>query len=285
LKVERVSGDAYARIANGDSIYDGWGANQGFVTTKEGAVVVDTGFTFGSATSLLREVRKKSRAPARLVVNTHDHSDHVFGNSIFDEISPAIIAHANCRARLLEMGMERMSGYRRFDARLKSALTGLRICPPRITYQEEMDFTLGETTLRLLHPGKGAHTSGDTMVFLPDEKVLFAGDVVWAGYHPNLEDADVGGWLTALEGISKMSVDHIVPGHGPVAGKSCVAPLAKYLRDFDASFKRLVRDGVPKERIAEELVMEGTRDWRLKMIVERNVSVLYERYRERITEA
>jgi glyoxylase-like metal-dependent hydrolase (beta-lactamase superfamily II) len=285
LKVERVSRRAYARIADGDSIYDGWGANQGFVTTIEGAAVVDTGFTFGSATSLLREVRKESPAPVRFVVNTHDHSDHVFGNSIFDEISPAIIAHANCRARLIEMGTERISGYRRFDATLRSALKGLRICPPRITYQEEIDFTLGETTLRLLHPGKGAHTSGDTMVYLPDEKVLFAGDVLWVGYHPNLEDADIGGWLRALGGISKMSVDHIVPGHGPVAGKSSVAPLAKYLRNFDASFKRLVREGVPKERIAEELVMEGTEEWRLKMIVERNVSVLYERYRGRIREA
>jgi len=97
LKVERVYGNAYARIADGDSIYDGWGANQGFITTKEGAVVVDTGFTAGSAKGLLREVRKRSPAPARLVVNTHDHSDHVFGNSIFDPLSPAFVAHANCR--------------------------------------------------------------------------------------------------------------------------------------------------------------------------------------------
>ncbi len=285
MKVERVSGEAYARIAAGDSIYDGWGANQGFVSTKWGAMVVDTGFTSASAKGLLREVTRKTPGPVRLVVNTHDHSDHVFGNSVFEYLSPAIMAHANCRARLIEMGGVRMSGYRRFDSRLRSALKGLRVCPPQLTYQEEMDFTLGGARIKLLHPTKGAHTSGDTMVLLPDEKVLFAGDVVWVGYHPNLEDADIRGWLSTLEGVSRMSVDHIVPGHGPVADKSCIAPLAKYLRDFDAGFTRLARDDVPKRRIAEELVMEGTENWRLKMIVERNVGILYERYRARLTEA
>ena len=123
------------------------------------------------------------------------------------------------------------------------------------------------------------------MVFLPDERVLFAGDVLWVRYHPNLEDADIEGWLGALEGISKMRVDYIVPGHGPVADKTSIAPLARYIRDFDAMFRRLVRDGLSKERIAEELVMGGTEEWLLKMIVERNVGILYERYRRRIMEA
>jgi cyclase len=285
LKVERVSGNAYARIADGDSIYDGWGANQGFVTTSEGAVIVDTGFTSVSARGLLREVKSKSPTPTRLVVNTHDHSDHVFGNSVFEDLSPAIMAHANCRARLIEMGGDRMSGYRRFDARLRSALKGLRILPPQLTYREEMDFTLGKTRIKLLHPRKGAHTSGDTMVFLPEEKVLFTGDVLWVGYHPNLEDADIEGWLNALEGISRMSVDFLVPGHGPVSGKSSVAPLMKYIRHFDSRFAKLARDDVPRKRIVEELMMEGTEEWRLKMIVERNVGVLYESYRARLREA
>jgi cyclase len=279
LKVERVSGTAYARIAGGDSIYEGWGANQGIVTTSEGCVVVDTGFTASSARSLLREARRRGSAPVRLVLNTHDHSDHVFGNSVFDEeASPVILAHANCKARLLELGRERMGGYRRFDARLKSELTGLRICPPQVTYREGAELTMGETTFRLVHPRRRAHTSGDTMVFMPEEKVLFAGDVVWVGYHPNLEDADIEGWLKALEAISRMNPDLIVPGHGPVADKRCIAPLARYLRRFDASFRKLVHDGATKQRVVEELEVDGPDGWRLEMMVQRNVDILYDRY-------
>lgn len=280
MKTERLSEKTYARIASGDSIYDGWGANQGLLTTRDGTVVVDTGFTAGSAKGLLREAKRKGPKPVRLVVNTHDHSDHVFGNAIFEESNSIIVAQANCRSRLLELGRERMNGYRRFDARLRSALQGLRVCPAQVTYREGMEFSIGGTTVRLVHPGRGAHTSGDTMVLLPEERVLFAGDVMWVEYHPNLEDADIEGWLGALEEVSRMGVDYIVPGHGPVADKRSVAPLARYLREFDRKFTRLVRDGVPRGRIAEELEIAGTSEWRLKMIIQRNVDVLYEKYRE-----
>jgi len=240
---------------------------------------VDTGFTTISAKALLRDIRASGSAPVRLIVNTHDHSDHVFGNSVFEEDSPLILAHVNCRSRLLELGSERMLGYRALDERLKSDLTGLRISPPQVTYEDEVELSIGQTTFRFIHPKKGAHTSGDTMVLLPDEKVLFAGDVLWVGYHPNLEDANFEGWLHALDAITRMKVDRIVPGHGRVADKSCIAPLAAYLREFDSRLRKLVRDGVPKERISEELEIPGTDEWSLKMIVQRNVDILYDRYR------
>ena len=282
MKVQEVSRGAYARLADGDSIYDGWGANQGFVTTRDGTLVVDSGFTAQAAKGLLAEMRKRKAKNARILVNTHDHSDHVFGNSLF-ESSSLIVAHANCRRRLIELGSKRIATYRRFDARLKSSLKGLTISPPVLTYQEEMEFELGGTVFRLLHPKVGAHTSGDTMVLLPEQRILFAGDVLWVGYHPNLEDANIGGWLDALEAISRMRIDLLVPGHGQVADKASIAPLASYLRDFDRGFTELVREGVPKDRISLELESLGARDWKLKTIVERNVDLLYRAYAAKVT--
>ena len=279
MTVKRASRDVYAQIGRGDSIYDGWGANQGFVSTTEGVVVVDTGFTSGSAGALLRDIKSR-RAPVRFVINTHDHSDHVFGNSLFDKSSAVILSHSNCKSRLIEMGEERITGYRRFDARLRSALKGLSISPPQVTYEERVELNVGETKLRLIHPKDGAHTKGDTMVLLPDERVLFSGDVVWASYHPNLEDANIEGWIEALNGISKMDVELIVPGHGPVTDRSAIAPLAEYLRAFDDRFRKLVVSGVPRKRMAGELEIPGTENWKLKMIVARNVEMLYERYRD-----
>ncbi len=278
MKVQKISGKVHARIASGDSIYEGWGANQGFVTTSVGAVVIDTGFTAISAKALLRDMRSSGSAPVRLIVNTHDHSDHVFGNSVFDEDSPLILAHPNCRARLLELGNERIRGYRAFDERLKNDLTGLRLTPPQVTYEDDLELSIGQTTFRFIHPNKGAHTSGDTMVLLPDEKVLFAGDLLWVGYHPNLEDADFDGWLHELDAISRMKVDRIIPGHGRVADKSSIAPLAAYLREFDARLGKLAREGVPKAKVAQQMEIPGSEEWSLKDFVQRNVEIVYDRY-------
>ncbi len=278
MRLHHVSAKVRARIAAGDSIYEGWGANQGFVTTSIGAVVVDTGFTSTSAKALLRDLRATGSAPVKLIVNTHDHSDHVFGNSVFDAYSPLIMAHLNCRSRLLELGKERMRGYRRFDKTLRADLTGLRISPPQVTYEDGLELDIGQTNFRFIHPKNGAHTTGDTMVLLPDEKILFAGDVLWTGYHPNLEDADIEAWLQELDAISRMKVDLIVPGHGKVSDKSSVAPLATYLREFDSRMSKLVRDGVPKASILPELEIRGSEEWSLKMIVQRNLDILYDRY-------
>jgi len=277
LRATRVSANSFARIAVDDSIYNGWGANQGFVTCREGTLVIDTGFTRASAAALLRDVRRRSSSKSTIVVNSHDHSDHVFGNSLF-EPSSMIIAHANCRARLLELGDERIKGYRRFDKPLRSALKGLRISLPQVTYAKETDFMLGRTAFRLIHPEDGAHTLGDTMVLVPDEKVLFAGDVAWVDYHPNLEDANIEGWIRVLEGVSRMDVDCVVPGHGPISDKGFAAPLAKYLRRFDAGFRKLVREQVPRRSITDHLELPGAEDWLLKMILQRNIDLLYDKY-------
>lgn len=278
-----MAGTSYAKLAGGDSIYDGWGANQGFFLANGGSLVVDTGFTYQSAATLLREVRRRGRSNSTLVVNTHDHSDHVFGNSLF-EPSALTLAHANCKSRLIELGEERIKGYRRFDKKLSSALKGLSISPARLTYSDdEVSFDVGEASMKLIHPRDGAHTMGDTMVLLPEERILFAGDVVWVDYHPNLEDANIAGWLDSLQKISQMKVDHIVPGHGPIADKRCIVPLARYLRHFDEGLSKLVRENIPKEELAKHLELPGSDSWMLRMIVQRNIDILYERYVERVS--
>ena len=279
MKLVKVSKKANARLAASDSIYDGWGVNQGFVSTSDGAVVIDTGFTATSAKALLRDVRSSGSAPVRLVVNTHDHPDHVFGNPVFEENTPMILAHTNCRSRLIELGNERLRGYRNFDERLKSDLAGLRILPPQVTYADEAELNIGQTAFRFIHPKRTSHTTGDTIVLLPDERVLYAGDLVWVGYHANLEDSDVEGWLETLDEMSKMKVDYIVPGHGPVSDKGCIAPFAAYLRQLDTGMKKLAREGVPKEKVVEALDLPGTENWKAKVMLQRSVDGLYERYR------
>jgi cyclase len=265
-------------MADGDSIYDGWGANQAFLVTDQGVLVVDTGFTRRIAEELLSEIRSITDKPVKLVINTHDHSDHVFGNSIFNRESVLILSHLRCRERLKELGSERLSEYSGYNTKLAGLLQGLDICLPSTTYESRLEFSLGSEKVILMHPVKGAHTQGDTMVLLPGRRVLISGDVVWSDFHPNLEDANIDGWVETLELIEELEIDQIIPGHGHVSDKSSASQLAIYLRYFDSRFKESIANGIPREKIASRVTMPGSEGWQLKMIIERNVNILYDRY-------
>ncbi|MDV3292958.1 MAG: MBL fold metallo-hydrolase [Nitrososphaerales archaeon] len=280
MSVVEVAGGIYARVAKGDEIYDGWGANQGFIVAEKGVVVIDSGFTRGAALSLLREIRKRTRLPVRVVINTHDHSDHVFGNSVFESSGALILGHSVCWSRMEELGETRMRGYRSYDARLRKGMNGLRVTPPSVSYSESARLNILGREVELIHP-PAAHTRGDTMILLPKEKVLFAGDVVWEAYHPNLEDGDVHGWIDALRTVERMEVADVVPGHGRPTDRSSATRLSDYIAWFDAKMKDLAARKATSEEAAEELRVPGSERWGLKMIIKRNVDMLFPGYKQK----
>ena len=271
----------FSLVGKSDAMADGWGANQGFVVTSDGVVVIDTGFTRPRARELWAEVKRATDAPPRIIVNTHDHSDHVFGNSTVADGSIPIFSHANCRRRLVKLGNSRVEGYRKLDE-MRGPLEGLSIVPPQVTFDSEMAVKVCDTEIRFIHPGH-AHTSGDTMVHLPGRKVLFAGDVLWEGYHPNLEDGSVPGWVSALGRVIDMDLNVVVPGHGRPTGKRSAKELAGYLKWFDSGLKEAARRGLSAEDAARTLQAPGSDRWKLGMIVRRNAEVLLPRYRARLT--
>jgi cyclase len=271
MPVKQVADDVFVNLGKSDSIYDGWGANQTFIITDAGVILIDTGFTNRISYSLLKEIKQRTDKPVKLVINTHDHSDHAFGNSVFVEAT--ILAHDNCRARIIQRGEERIKVYRRFDRKLKEDLNGISITPPQRTYKKDFTEHFGEKTLKIIHPAKGAHTNGDTMVLLPEDKILISGDVLSVNYHPNLEDANLSAWLNTLEEIKKMQVEHIIPGHGTMPSKEYIGIFANYLRKFDVEVRKRVKEGTKDIPIIDE-----SENWKLRMIVERNFRLLYDKY-------
>lgn len=271
----RIAEGIYSFTAEGDAMIHGWGANQGFIITSEGVVVVDTGFTRLRAEELRSEIRKITDYPIALVINTHDHSDHVFGNSVIAGIRTPILSHVTCNKNVSQYGIGRMESYRSDIETVRTALEGLDILPSSETYESDFSFDLGEKRFEIIHPDRGAHTLGDTMVFLPDDGILFTGDVMWEKYHPNLEDANIQGWMTALEEMSQLKLRRVLPGHGPPTTKESVLEFRDYLRRFDewmrSSFNAFNN---PVTMIFDD---PESQDWKLQMIVNRNIAKLYER--------
>ena len=97
---------------------------------------------------------------------------------------------------------------------------------------------MGDQRIVLLH-ARDSHTDGDTIVYLPYKKVLFAGDLLFTDFHPFLGEGNIGEWAKALDAIKLMDIEKIVPGHGPLSGKKDLDEMKEYLLTFDEKAKKL----------------------------------------------
>ncbi len=227
---------SYVDVKNG-SPSNSFGANAGIIIGKDGIVVVDTLMTAKEAKRFIGDIRAVSDKPIKYVVDTHYHLDHAWGNAEFAKLGALVVAHRNDRENLLAKGGETLKGYKGYGIS-KEDIEGTEISLPVLTFDSRMDIFLGDRTVILTHPGP-AHTNGDTLVYLPDKKILFTGDIVFTNFHPYLAEGDLTSWAGVLDTILAMDVERIIPGHGPLSTKKDVRDMKTYLVIFDAKAKEL----------------------------------------------
>lgn len=210
--------------------------NTGVVTGADGSfLLVDTTSTEARNRALLAAVEKISSGAPRALVNTHHHGDHTFGNWLMPETTP-IIGHVTCREDVLAAGLV-----------AAQVLTGpdyghLEVRPPDVTFTGSMTLHLGDRVVELHHVGP-AHTRSDVVVWLPDQRVLFAGDIVFAGGQPFLVEGSVSGYPKGLAAIRALEPEILVPGHGPVCRGVEIGALLDDLDAYAAFVAEVARDG------------------------------------------
>jgi cyclase len=275
--------DFFAVVASeDDSIYGGFGANQAFVLLEESVLVFDSGFSLVHARNLDKKILDVTDKKIRYLLNSHDHSDHVFGNSFFSKKYSTeglrIVSHTVCRDNLLSNGPKRLANYRRIPELMK-ALVALEIQAANVTYPDlGMRLDIEGTELVLSHPPTGAHTLGDTMLFFPRNGIVFSGDIVWNRFLPNLEDANLEGWIDYLEDLDLETYRKFVPGHGEVCRTDRVVEFRDYLKavrtnllEMDLSGKRNANSSTLRTLFE----IPGTEDWKLRQIVEHNMDAIF----------
>lgn len=225
------------------------GCNPGFVVTPEGIVMVDSPYRPSDALHWREEVCL--RGNPLYLINTEPHRDHITGNAFFDV---TVIAHEGIRREFLaSLGSpkEMRQAIEAIDPEGVALLEGYRPNPPQVTFTERMALHLGEQTLELIClPG---HTSYQTAVFLPNERVVFTGDNIVNGVQPFLHQAVPLQWLVSLDRIGKLDVDWVVPGHGDVGGKEILAPMKTYLGEYLAEVRAALRAGLDRSEAAERI--------------------------------
>lgn len=203
-------GEKGARTAENE----GLNANLGLVVTPAGAVLIDGGATFQSARQIHEAVKKVTAQPVKWVFNTGGQDHRWLGNGYFKAQGAEIIAHENARADMMNRGNDHLQALK---AVLKERADGtVPTLPTRWLQGADERLELGGVVFEFKHRG-GAHTPGDTMVWLPQKGVLFSGDVVYVDRMLGvLPVSNTKRWLETFAVIEQLNPKVIVPGHGSV---------------------------------------------------------------------
>ncbi|WP_318152880.1 MBL fold metallo-hydrolase [Microbacterium helvum] len=215
------------RLADGVWAYiqpdGGWMINNmGLIAGEDAATSVDMTSTEARTKTYLRAASDATALPLRRIVLTHAHPDHCNGTSLLPDAE--VVAHRRVAEDLSaphRLAPHIFSPFEQGDARPRI---------PTIVYDDTLTIDPGSRPLEIRHPGTAAHTTGDSYVWLPAERVLFTGDLVFHGGMPFALSGSPAGWLRALQQMSALQPAVVVPGHGPVGGPELLEPVAEYLR-------------------------------------------------------
>ncbi len=191
----------------------------GLVLGDGEALVVDTRTTPGHAAELRADIRRITSAPVRIVVNTHWHSDHTFGNHSF---RPCVIwGHDRCRNGLLATGDAQRRELMTSRPDLADDVATTVIDPPDATFADSATVEVGGRPVELRYLGRG-HTDADIAIVVADADVLFAGDLLESGAPPYFGDGYPIDWPTTVERLLPLATGSVVPGHGAPGDRAFV---------------------------------------------------------------
>jgi cyclase len=205
----KVTNGVYAYIGGG-----GW-TNFGLITTSGRPVVIDNDIRVRKP--FLAGMRRITRQDAGLVLNTHHNFDHTADNAYYTNRGAVSFGVDIIRE---EMEREYASGnwVKQMDGRgpsVKHLIGNLPIAPPMVTFDEQIDIRYGGRLFQMIYIDH-CHTKGDSVIWMPEEGVLFAGDLLTYRTHPVNRLGDFMNWIPALALLQKFPVKYIVPGHGPL---------------------------------------------------------------------
>ena len=201
-----------------------WINNTGFLIGDDSVISIDSCSTQRRTRAYLAQIAATTSLPVTTLINTHHHGDHTYGNSEFGPVT--IIGHERCRAEVIAGGILGNTGI--WDP---VDWGELRLAPPNLTFTDRLRVWSGDRPVEVSYVGQAAHTTNDSLVWLPEQEVLFCGDLLFNGGTPFLLMGSVSGALDVLTTVlTTFPARVIVPGHGAPCGPELIGEVAAYLR-------------------------------------------------------
>ena len=199
-----------------------WGlSNAGVIVGSRYALVIDTLFTEARNRAFRRSVDGLVDVPITTVLNTHHHGDHTWGNSFYPQAT--IVGHERCREETLSTGLGVQSFFPTAD------FGQIDVVPAFVTFSDRLDIYVDDLKLELHYVGP-AHTSNDVVVWIPERRLMFTGDIAFNGGTPFFVQGSLAGHIAACERVKGLGAERIAPGHGAVWGPEALDGMLGYLR-------------------------------------------------------
>ena len=229
--------------------------NTGFVVGRSSVVSIDACSTERRTRAYLDQIAAVSRAPVSTLVNTHHHGDHTNGNSLF--AGATIVGHENCRAALIATGLPGNTGiWQPVD------WGEVTLAPPTLTFTDRLRIWSDDRPLEVSYVGQPAHTTNDSLVWLPEQEVLFCGDLLFNGGTPFLLMGSVRGAIEVLTNVvAPIPARLIVPGHGAPCDGRLIDVVVGYLEFVLATARAGIDAGLSPLELARETDLGDYAGW------------------------
>jgi cyclase len=239
---KQIIGGLYAYISDNDA-----SANATFLVGDAGILVVDTGLNAKEGEKLVRAIKQVSNLPVKYIVNTHYHPDHQGGNVTVGP-DAVVISTDFTRERTLQiMADPKMASFHFHTADL--------------TFQQRLTLHMGSSVAEVYFPGK-AHTSGDALVYFPQQHTIAMGDLFLNGSSPAMDDGSASSWIQALDRVLELPVNSVVPGHFGLGTRADLKRFRDYLRDLYQQVEALKQKGETVEQVRQNIQMQKYSDFR-----------------------
>ena len=295
FQVEKLASGVYAAVATAGGFAL---CNAGIVDLGGETVVFDTMLTPMAGADLVRaSERATGRRPA-WVINSHWHGDHIWGNSAF--AGSHVVSSRKVRSTVLELSRAQFESDRKqmrhelpllegphspYPVADREVVLGWfqgvlatprahRIVPPGVTFEDELILEGSRRSLRVVTYG-GGHSPSDVFAYLPEEKVLFAGDLALNGLHPSVSNGRPSEWISILRRMEKLRATAVVPGHGATTGGQVLPRNRTYLQHLKRIVREALRDRVPVGRLAEMPIPAPYRRWGFSFMFGGNLARTY----------
>ena len=302
FSIHRLSDGVYAALHTEGGAAIG---NAGLIDLGGLVLVFDT-FLTPQAASDLRQFALEAGHPApQFVINSHYHNDHMWGNQVFAR-EASIVSSATTLALMDTLGAEDYQWYAEhapqrfieiqaasqghsqddsllgmlgYYGGLVAALPTLAVTKPTITFEGRLNFFGHERQAELIE-FKGAHTGSDTVLYLPQDRILFMGDVLFVESHPYLCEGNPEMLLDTLHQLIEFDADIFVPGHGPIGGKQHLQAMLDYVEDCLGLANELIDSCADPDKIAIIDIPHKYAGWQCPQFFQGNLKSIYERKKD-----